>query len=91
MSSCLCAFPSAWFAAHSGGGSGGELRGPDPARRDDEVVVRAHAPGGFDDLGLVVANDLDALQLDAEVEAVAGEERRVSVDSLPLEVSPAAR
>lgn len=61
------------------------VRGSDPARRDNKVVGGTHATGCFDDLGFVIGDDLDALQLDSEVEAVAGEERRVGVDSLLLE------
>lgn len=51
------------------------VRGSDTAGRDDKVVGGTHATGRFDDLGFVIGDDLDALQLDPEVEAVAGEER----------------
>ena len=42
----------------------------DAAGGDDEVVVGGHAAGGFDDFALVVGDDFDALEVDAEGEAV---------------------
>ena len=61
------------------------MRGADAAGGDDEVVGGGHAAGGFDDLGLVVGDDLDAFEGDAEREAEAGEVRGVGVDGLAAE------
>lgn len=58
-----------------GGGRKGGVRWPDAAGCDDKVVGGAHAAGCFDDLGFVIGDNLDALQLDSEVKAVACEER----------------
>jgi len=44
--------------------------GADAAGGDDEVVVGGHAAGSFDDFALIVGNDFDALEVDAEGEAV---------------------
>lgn len=58
--------------------------GADAAGGDDEVVVGRHAAGGLDDFALVVGDDLDALEVDAEREAVFGEPGGVGVDGLGL-------
>lgn len=63
------------MSAQEGFRGGGVVRGSDTTGRDDKVVGGTHATGCFDDLGFVIGDDLDALQLDPEVEAVAGEER----------------
>ena len=44
--------------------------GTNAAGRDDEVVVGGHAAGGLDDFALIVGYDFDALEVDAEGEAV---------------------
>ncbi|KAI7080725.1 Molybdopterin binding protein [Hortaea werneckii] len=47
--------------------------GADAARGHDHVVVVAHAARGLDNLGFIVGDDLDTLQVDAEREAILGE------------------
>jgi hypothetical protein len=47
-------------------------RGPNAAAGDDEVVAGAHASYGFDYIVLIVGDDLDALQFNAEREAELG-------------------
>ena len=51
-------------------------------RRDDEVVVLGHSTRGFDDFALVVGDDFDAAEVDAEGEAVFGEPGGGGVDGL---------
>ena len=52
------------------------------SRGDDKVVVCAHAANRFDNLALIVGNNLDTLEVDAEREAVFGKPSRVRVDRL---------
>ena len=49
------------------------VRRADAAGGYDEVVVGGHAAGGLNDFALVVGDDFDALEVDAEGEAVFGE------------------
>jgi hypothetical protein len=56
--------------------------GADAARGDDEVIIGGHATGGFDDFGFFIGDDFDALQGDAEGEAIFGEPGAVGVDGL---------
>jgi hypothetical protein len=44
--------------------------GTNSARGDDHVVVCAHSPHGLANLSLVIRNNLNALQLDAQLETV---------------------
>ena len=44
-------------------------RGSDPARGNDKVIILGHAPCRFDNLLLVVGNDLDPAQIDSQREA----------------------
>ena len=57
-------------------------RWADAAGRHDKVVVFRHAPRRLDNLALVIGNDLDALERNAEREAELGKVRRVCVDRL---------
>jgi hypothetical protein len=56
----------------------------DSTRTDDEVVLLGHPPGSFHDLFLVIGDDLDLLELDAEVETLFGEKVAVRV-AVPIE------
>jgi hypothetical protein len=47
-----------------------------------KVVSVAHAPNGFDDVALLIGNDLDAFKLDAQREAVFGKVGRIGINSL---------
>lgn len=46
----------------------------DTSRCDDKVVLVRHPSGGFDDLVFIIGDDLDPFELDAEIEAMLGEE-----------------
>lgn len=59
-----------------------DVRGPNTARGDDEIIVARHAPAGLYNLPLVIGNDLDALEGDAEREAELCKVGRVCVDRL---------
>lgn len=48
------------------------LRRTDTTARDDEIVIVGHASCGFYDLFLVVSYDLDAFEIDAQLEAKLG-------------------
>ena len=48
----------------------------------DEVVVRRHAPCGFDDLGFIIRDHFDTLEGDAEREAEAGEVSGIGINRL---------
>ena len=63
------------------------MRWPDSARCDDEIVLAAHAAHGLDDFALVVGDDFDAREVDAEGEAVFGEPGGVGVDGLYVVLS----
>lgn len=52
--------------------AGVDARGPDAAAGHDEVVARAHALHGFNNVFLVVRDDLNPFQLHAEGEAELG-------------------
>ena len=61
------------------------LSGTNPSCCDDPVVLFRHPPGCLDDLIFVVWDDLDSLEVDAEIEAVLGEEVGVGVPGLTVQ------
>lgn len=60
----------------------GGIRRPNPPAGHDKVIAIAHPAHGLDNVSFIVGNHLDALELDAQREAVLGEVRRVGVDGL---------
>lgn len=57
-------------------------RRADASAGNDEVVAITHAAHRLHDVLLIVGNDLDPLQLDAQREAELGKVGRIGVDSL---------
>ena len=60
----------------------GNVRRTNSSRGNDKVIPTAHSPDGFDDIVLIVGDDLYPFELDAEAEAVFGEEGGVGIDGL---------
>lgn len=58
------------------------LRWANAARGHDEVVVLGHAPRSLNYFVLIVSDDLNTLECNAQIEAELGEIGRVGVDGL---------